>query len=45
MQCVEELRKLGGVSITTSNLDMIFYKESISFYKLSEAVSMYGEKK
>jgi ATP phosphoribosyltransferase len=45
MQCVEELRKLGGISITTSDLDMIFYKESLGFEKLSEAVSMYGEKK
>ena len=44
MQCVEELRKLGGISITTSDLDMIFYKESLGFEKLSEAISLFGEK-
>ena len=44
MQCVEEIRKLGGISITTSDLDMIFYKESLGFEKLSEAISLFGEK-
>ena len=44
MQCVEELRKLGGISITTSDLDMIFYKDSLGFEKLSEAIALFGEK-
>jgi len=43
MDCVEELRKLGGVSISTSDLGMIFYKDSISFSKLKRAISLFGE--
>ena len=44
LSCVEELRKLGGVSITTSDLNMLYYKDSIGYSKLIEAVSLIGEK-
>ena len=44
LECVSELRNLGGVSITTSDLGMIFYKDSIAFSKLESAISIFGEK-
>jgi len=42
--CVSELRNLGGVSITTSDLGMIFYKDSIAFSKLEAAISIFGDR-
>ena len=43
LACVSELRRLGGVSITTSELGMIFYKDSIAYSKLESAISIYGD--
>jgi len=45
LDCVNELRALGGVSITTSELGMIFYKDSVAFSKLESAVEIFGERK
>lgn len=44
LDCVTELRNLGGVSITTSDLDMIFYKDSIAFSKLESAIEIFGDR-
>ncbi len=44
LSCVSELRNLGGVSITTSDLGMIFYKDSIAFSKLETAITIFGDK-
>jgi len=44
LPCIEELRNLGGISITTSDLSMLFYKESIGFSKLVQAISLIGDK-
>jgi ATP phosphoribosyltransferase len=43
LSCIEELRNLGGVSITSSNLSMLFYKDSIGYSKLLEAISLLGD--
>ena len=34
MEAVDELRKLGGVSITTSDVGMLFFRDSAGFSKL-----------
>ena len=44
LNCVTELRNMGGVSITTSDVGMIFYKDSIGFSKLETAISIFGDK-
>lgn len=43
LPCIEELRNLGGVSITTSDLNMLFYKDSIGYSKLVQAISLIGD--
>ena len=44
LDCVTELRNLGGVSITTSELGMIFYKDSVAFSKLESAIEIFGDR-
>ena len=45
LNCVTELRNMGGISITTSDVGMIFYKDSIGFSKLETAISIFGDQK
>ena len=45
LDCVTELRNMGGISITTSDVGMIFYKDSIGFSKLETAISIFGDQK
>ena len=43
MEAVDELRKLGGVSITTSDVGMLFFRDSVGFSKLIQYLDDIGD--